>query len=145
MVRQVFNNPMKIHLLNSPFLSLILKVEKPEVISQFRIIRLFNVMYKLVTDIIASRLKMVMNKLTGSNQCSFVLGRQSADNILVAQEVIHTMRIKKGSVGFMALKIDMEKAYDHINWKVMLDTLQEIGLPKNLVKVIWWCISSTNM
>ena len=52
-----------------------------------------------------------MSKVVSHTQCSIVPGRLSADNILVAQ-AIHTMRSKKGKVGFMAIKVDLEKVYD---------------------------------
>ena len=48
------------------------------------------------------------------HQSSFVPGRQGADNIVVAQEIIHSMRKKKCKKSFIALKIDLEKAYDRL-------------------------------
>lgn len=82
--------------MNNTFLSLIPKVNKPENFTQFGPIRLCNMSYKLVTKILALRLKEVMPKLISQNQCSFVPGTQTSDNILIAQEVIHSMRSKKG-------------------------------------------------
>ena len=102
-------------------------------------------MYKLVTKLIAMRLKSLMPKLIGAAQCSFVPGRQSTDNILIAQEVVHSMRIKKGNVGFMAIKVDLEKAYDRLNWEFIIDTLTDVGLPANLIEIIMWCVTSSDM
>ena len=56
-----------------------------------------------------------MPTIISPNQCSFVLGRHSSDNITVAQEVIHSMKTMKGKKGFMTIKIDLEKAYDRLN------------------------------
>ncbi|XP_015956485.1 uncharacterized protein LOC107480819 [Arachis duranensis] len=86
-----------------------------------------------------------MSKLISPAQCSFVPERQSADNILVAQEAIHSMRYKKGTSGYMAIKIDLEKVYDRLNWRFIQDTLQEAGLPQNLTDLIVSCYSSANM
>ena len=86
-----------------------------------------------------------MPKLIGSFQCSFILGRQSSNNILVAQEAVHTMRYKKGETGFTAIKVDFEKAYDRLNWSFIRETLLDAGLPKMLVDIIRWCITSTEM
>ena len=86
-----------------------------------------------------------MPNLIGQFQCSFVPGRQSADNILVAQEIIHSMRKKKGDTGFMAIKVDLEKAYDRLSWSFIQDTLRDVGIPENLVEVICWCITSSSM
>ena len=88
------------------------KFDHPKIIRDIRPISLCNVVYKMLTKVIASRLKRVMPKIISPNHCSFVPGRQGADNIIVAQEIIHSMRNKKGRKGFMAIKIDLEKTYD---------------------------------
>ena len=98
-----------------------------------------------MTKILASRIKEVMNKLVNQAQSSFVPRRQAIDNILVAQEVVHTMRNKKGRNGFMAVKVDLEKAYDRLNWEFIVDTLKDIGLPSRMITLIEKCISSAEM
>lgn len=82
---------------------------------QFRPISLYNVSYKIVTKIRARRLRVVMEELVSPCQCSFIPHRQSGDNIVIAQEVIHSMKKKTGKIGWMAAKIDLEKAYDRLN------------------------------
>ncbi|XP_016169125.1 uncharacterized protein LOC107611741 [Arachis ipaensis] len=69
--------------------------DNTEKLNHFWPIGLCNVLYKLVTKIIVQRLKVVMAKLISASQCAFVPGRQSTDNILIAQEAIHTMRAKR--------------------------------------------------
>ena len=93
---------------------LIPKVDKHDNFTQFRPIGLCNVTYKLITKILASRLRRLMPNIICPNQSSFVPGRQTADNILIAQEIIHPMNYKKGRTGYMAIKIDLEKAYDRL-------------------------------
>nr|XP_025692428.1 uncharacterized protein LOC112794656 [Arachis hypogaea] len=144
-VFQVFNNHEEIKVANSTYISLIPKIDAPETFSHFRPIGLCNVSYKLITKIISHRLKQVMPKLIGPSQSSFVPGRQSADNIIIAQEAIHSMRIKKGACGYMAIKIDLEKAYDLLNWEFIRDTLIEARLPENLVDLISHCYLSAEM
>ena len=144
-VKQIFQKPEDIETVNRTFISLIPKVESPESFFQFRPISLCNVIYKLVTKVLASRIKKVMNKLVNQAQSSFVPGRQATDNILVAQEVVHTMRNKKGRNGFMAVKVDLEKAYDRLNWEFIVDTLKDIGLPSRMITLIEKCISSAEM
>lgn len=58
--------------------------------------------------------------------------RQSANNIVVAQEVFHSMHTKKGSAGWMAIKIDLEKAYDILNWFFIKVPCCILGYLKNL-------------
>lgn len=67
---------------------------------------------KVVTKVVANRLKALMPKLTSKNQCSFILGRHTSDNSIIAQEIIHSVKRKKGKSGWLAVKIDLEKAYD---------------------------------
>lgn len=107
---------------------LIPKVDNPDKINQFRPISVCNVIYKVITKIIANRLKPLLDGLISPTQCSFVPGRHSADNIIIAQEIIHTRANKKGKKGFVALKIDLEKAYDRLNWDFLDNTIKEIGV-----------------
>ena len=51
----------------------------------------------------------------------------------------------KGKKGFMAIKIDLEKAYDRVNWDFLVDTLQEIGLDNKMIDIIWNCVATLSM
>ena len=144
-IKKIFQNPEGIQPVNNTFLSLIPKKDKPESFAHFRPIGLCNVIYKVVTKMISRQLKYLMPKLIGPSQCSFVPGRQSSDNILVAQEVMHSMRFKTGEKGFMVIKVDLEKAYDRLNWQFIKDILVDVGLSENLVNTMMWCINSSNM
>ena len=99
---------------NDALVVLILKVLKPENITQFRPISLCNVLFKIITKAMVGRLKEIMKKLIGPAQASFIPGRLSADNIVVVQEAVHSMRKKQGKKGWMLLKLDLEKAYDRV-------------------------------
>lgn len=96
--------------LNETFLVLIPKVENPQIVTQLRPIGLCNVAYKTITKMIVNRLKPILSKLVAPTQSSFVPGRQISNNIIIVQEILHTMRRKKGRKGFMAIKLDLEKA-----------------------------------
>lgn len=60
------------------------------------------------------------------------------------QEVPHSFRRKKGMNGGILVKLDLEKAYDRLEWTCIEDTLTRLGLPSNLVKDIMLCISSAS-
>lgn len=75
---------------------LIPKVIKPKSITKFHPISLCNVLFKIITKAMVGRLKGIMNKLIDPAQSSFIPGRLSAYNIVVVQEVAHSMRRKKG-------------------------------------------------
>ena len=55
------------------------------------------------------------------------------------------MRNSKGKKGFMAIKIDLEKAYDRLDWEFIMDSLRDMGLNEHFLNIIWNCISSSTM
>lgn len=67
-------------------------------------------MYNVITKVITSRIKPFLDKLITPFQCSFILGCHNLDNIIIVQEVIHSMEKKKGKKGFMEIKVDLEKS-----------------------------------
>ena len=101
---------------NRTVLVLIPKTEQPISLRIYRPISLFTVTYKTIIKIIANRLQELLPDLIGPHQTSFVPGRHITENIIVAQEIIHSMRRKKRRKGFMAIKVDLEKAYDKLSW-----------------------------
>lgn len=131
--------------LNETFLVLIPKLDKPELPSQFRPIGLCNVTYKIITKAIVNQIKPVLPLITSNTQTSFFPGRQITDNIVIVKEVIHTMKRKQGLKGYMAIKIDFEKAYDRLKWDFILDTLNEMNFPKLMIEVIMQCVTSPSM
>nr|KYP72147.1 LINE-1 reverse transcriptase isogeny [Cajanus cajan] len=145
LLQDIFKNPRKVAEMNKTFITLIPKVENVSSLKQMRPISLCNVSYKLLTKAIAFRLRNIMVDLVGPNQCNFVPNRHTSDNIIITQEVIHSMSYKTGKKGWMAIKIDLEKAYDRLNWTFIKETLTMIGIPLNLVELIWHCISSSSM
>ena len=130
---------------NDALLVLIAKVSKPERMSQFRPISLCNVLFKIITKIMVIRLKKLMPKLIGPTQSSFIPGRLSADNIVVVQEAVHSMRRKKGRKGWMLLKLDLEKPYDRVRWDFLEDTLKAARLPGAWVQWIMQCVTGPSM
>ena len=94
---------------------------------------------------IVNKLKHCLPEIIGPMQSSFIPGRHITDNIIVAQEVIHSMRNKKGKGGLMAIKVDLEKAYDMLRWEFIHETLIDVRLPSDLINVTMRCISSPSM
>lgn len=78
-------------------------------------------------------------------QCSFAPGRNITDNIITMGEDVHTIRIMKGTRGFFAIKVDLEKAYDCLKWDFILDTLMDIGLSQGLISPIMKCVFTSLM
>lgn len=141
LIRQIYENPDHVADLNETLVVLIPKVLNPESLKRFIPISVCNVVYKIITMVITTRLKRFMAHLVAPNQCSFVPGRQSTDNIVITQEVFHTMRYKKGKKGFLAIKVDLTKAYDRIRWEFLEEVLREVGFNDLFRKLIMKCVS----
>ena len=102
--------------LNRTLITPIPKCKSPEYLSNYRPISLCNTVYKIVTKVIVARIHPMLSNLVSPYQMAFVPCRKGADNAIIIQELVHIMSKKKGRGGFMAIKIDLEKAYDRLEW-----------------------------
>ena len=128
--------------LNKTFISLIPKCIGPETLSQFRPISLCNTVYKVVTKIIVNRIRPLLSNLVSPFQAAFIPGRRGVDNVIIAQELIHSLHKKKGRKGQFILKVDLEKAYDRLEWSFIREVLLFFNFPSRLVDLILECVSS---
>lgn len=92
-------------------------------------ISLCNVLYKVVAKILANRIWFILDNLVSENQYAFVPGRQIFDNYVTTQELFSSMKLKKGKESFFALKTDMFKAYDRIEWSFLRYIFSRFGFP----------------
>ena len=128
------------HSLNSTFIVLVPKEGGAEDIKDFRPIYLVNSLYKLIAKVLANRLNKVISKLINTAQNAFVVGRQILDASLIANEVIDSI-MKKKEKGILC-KLDIEKAYDTLNWNFLLSSLQKMGFSERWIEWIKWCITT---
>ena len=90
--------------------------------------------YKIVSKVIANRLKPILNSIISETQSAFVADRLITDNILIAFETLHHMKNScMGKNGFMALKLDMSKAYDKVEWIFLKSILLKMGFLESWV------------
>ena len=111
-VRSIFQNGVIPPHLNETLIALVPKCLGADCLASFRPISLSNMTYKVVTKVIVKRLRPSLPSLISPLQTTFVPGKMGMDNMIIAQELIHTMSLKKGKMGYMAIKIDLEKAFD---------------------------------
>ena len=130
--------------LNETHIVLIPKIQGPEVLGNYRPISLCNTVYKIINKVIVARLRPHLEKLVSPYQAAFVLGRRGVDNTIIIQELIHSIGRIKGKKGYMAIKIDLEKAYDKLEWGFIKDMLARFNFPSNLSDLIMSCISSVS-
>jgi hypothetical protein len=97
-------------------------------VSQFRPISLCNIIYKIISKILANRFKQHLHHIISPYQSAFVPSRNIQDNSIMAHELLHTLKSKKGRGGLMAVKIDMEKAFDRMEWSFLFAILHQLGL-----------------
>eukprot|EP00253_Pinus_taeda_P022654 PITA_22654 len=126
--------------LNSTFFALIPKGDNLEEANGYRPIALCNVIYKMITSLIAKRLKPLLDNLISAEQTGFVEGRQILDGLVVTQEVIHSLKVKKQKG--MMIKLDLSKAYDRLNWKYLETVLERFGFHQRWIAWIHNLISS---
>jgi ribonuclease HI/exonuclease III len=125
---------------NSSFLALIPKEKGAKSFNRFRPISLCNTGYKIITKIIANRLKKILPKLIPENQGGFVHGRQILDNIILVQEAIHTSS-KKSEKG-MVVKLDLASAFDRVRHDFLLTVMGKFGFTQKFIGWIKACIAA---
>lgn len=127
-VLKILRGDSMIHSLYSTYITLIPKKCNPTLVTEYQPINLCNVVYKLVFKILTNRLKPHMHSLISKNGSDFILGRFIIDNIMIAHEFLHSMKGKtKGMHGTMAIKFDMNKVYDRMEWGYLEATLNVLG------------------
>ncbi|XP_074314641.1 uncharacterized protein LOC141649868 [Silene latifolia] len=128
--------------LNKTNIVLIPKKKAPDKIRDFRPISLCNVAYKLVSKVLANRLKLFLNEIVSENQSAFTPGRLISDNILMAFEVFHYMKNARSKEGHMAIKLDMAKVYDRIEWDFLRKVLLVLRFDRSWVARVMDCVTS---
>ncbi|XP_075503965.1 uncharacterized protein LOC142541291 [Primulina tabacum] len=121
-------------------ITLIPKVAGAHAWSDFRPISLCNVTNKIISKLLYSRLRVVAERLISPNQSGFVPGRMISDNILLAQELTHSLTLPTRG-GNVILKLDMAKAYDRVQWPFLFEVLRHFGFSERVVEMVSACIS----
>jgi hypothetical protein len=130
---------------NETTIVLIPKVRNPEQLKDLRPISLCNVLYKIVSKVLANRLKGILPEIISPAQSAFVPGRLISDNILIAYELTHYMRNKrKGVGGYAAVKLDMSKAYDRVEWGFLQEMMDSLGFHSTWINTIMKCVSTVS-
>ncbi|KAK3189545.1 hypothetical protein Dsin_029106 [Dipteronia sinensis] len=133
-VQEFFRSGPLLKEINATILALIPKVPNPSKMKDFRPISCCNTLYKIIAKIIANRIMPCLPDIYSLSQSAFVAGRCNGDNILLVQELMRNYH-KDASCPRLALKVDLMKAFDMVDWGFLLETLTALHFPP---KVIMW-------
>ena len=143
MVLNVLNSDMSMADTNKTYITLVLKNNNPSRITEFRPISLSNVIYKLIAKVLANQLKLILPHIILKNQSAFTAGRLMTDNVLIAFEMMHYLEHKKeGKDCYMAIKLDMSKAYDRVEWGFIEQVMRKLGFHERWIDLIMRCITA---
>ncbi|GKB68099.1 hypothetical protein Tco_0929511 [Tanacetum coccineum] len=142
-VSEFFINGKILKELNHTIIALIPKVRSPTCVTDFRPISCCNVLFKCISNIIANHIKESLKVLISPNQSAFVLGRSISNNILLTQELMHNYHLDRGSPR-CAFKVDIQKAYDTVDWDFLKMILIGFGFHDRMVKWIMDCVTTSS-
>lgn len=125
--------------LKATFIVLVPQSENAASPDKLRPISLTNELYKIISRLLVNRLKPIIAKLVGPMQLAFIPGRSIADNILVAQDLIHNFHLSRGCPR-MCSKIDLAKAYDRVRWDFLEAVVLSMRFPIHFIKLIMACV-----
>ncbi|KAK3226086.1 hypothetical protein Dsin_005948 [Dipteronia sinensis] len=138
------NDGHSLEKMNDTLISLIPKKKVLDRILDFRPISLCNVLYKIVAKSIANQFRQTLDGIISEAQSAFILGRLISDNIMVSFECMHMIKRRKRKRGSMAIKLDMSKAYDRMEWTFVEHILWKLGFSDRWINLIIRCILSAS-
>lgn len=113
---------------NETLIMLIQKIRYPVYLKDFRPSSLCNMCYKMVSRAITNRFRPILDQIIDSFQSAFIPRRLIMDNAIVSFECMHWIHNnRKNKSGFAALKLDMRKAYDHVEWSFLQNMMTKMG------------------
>ena len=144
-IREFFITGCMPDTINRTHVRLIPKGQNTLKVEDYRPIALCNVYYKIILKLLSLRLRPVLNEIISENQSAFLPGRAIADNFLITHEILHYL---KGSDArkhcYMAVKTDMSKAYDGLEWDFIRQVLEKLGFAPVWINWVMQCISTVS-
>ncbi|XP_057719433.1 uncharacterized protein LOC130933842 [Arachis stenosperma] len=124
---------------------LVPKTNHPETLNQLQPISCCNFIYKIISKVLVIRLRRIIDAIVSPIQSAFVGGRLIQDNLVIVQKMFHALNRKGWHASRnLAVKIDMNKAYDRVEWSFLEATLKAFGFNLHWVKLIMMCVSQVS-
>lgn len=130
---------------NRTLVCLIPKVKHPKKVVDLRPISLCNVLMRILSKVMANRIKPTLNALVSEKQSAFIEGRLLTDNALIAYEINHYIQRKtQGKMGVAGLKVDISKAYDRLEWDFIEVMLERFKFPVTWIERVMKCVKTVS-
>ena len=130
---------------NETHVWMIPKISGPRKVADYRPIALCNTHYKIIAKILTKRLQPLLSHLISRHQSAFVPGRAISDNVLITHEILYYLRTSAARQRCtMAVKTDMSKAYDRIEWDFLREVMERLGFHSVWISWIMACVSSVS-
>ena len=143
-VQKFFRSGHLLMEVNNSLIVLIPKNSAPSNVNHFRPISLCNTIYKVIAKFLVSKLRPLLANLISPGQSAFVLDRWIAENQLVFHELLHSFKQRKVKGGFVAMKVDLQKASDRVNWSFLKTVLLKFGFHEVFVCQVMQCVSTVS-
>lgn len=143
-VQSFFRDGWLLRNVNHTYIMLIPKKQGACNFNHFRPISLCNFYYKIISKIIVNRMRPLLSKIIDPSQAAFVLDRWIVENMILAQEVVHSFKNMKRKKGFVGFKLDFHKAYDCLEWEFITTVLEALGFDHWFINLIHQCISTVH-
>ena len=128
---------------NFTLVTLIPKVHSPKNVKEYRPIACCTLFYKIISKVITQRLYGVIHSVISESQAGFIPGRKIGDNIILAHELVKAYARKNVSPRSM-LKIDLQKAYDSVEWPYLEQVMESLGFPELFTHWVMQCVKTVN-
>ena len=129
---------------NCSLIVLIPKISNPTSVNHFRPISLCNMVYKIISKLLVDKLRPMLDKIISPTQSAFIPNRWIAENQIIVQEMLHSFKSRRTKPGLMAIKLDLQKAYDRVNWRFLKAVLLHLGFNDIFTGWILACVSSVS-
>ena len=142
-IKEFFSSGSLLKQMNHTVIALVPKSAQANSVGDFRPIACCNVIYKVISKLLATRLCPVLGDIIDPAQSAFVKGRSMIENIHLMQELLRKYNRKRVSPRCL-VKVDLRKAYDSVSWDFLSEVLLGLGFPECFICWVMQCVSTTS-